>query len=94
MQGHVVIDQRRIVENQHSHSHILAAIHEKLESVHEKLDHIMENRSNRSNLEQILQPFAAWFDDSKVPSTHSSASDPIHLLKPTIPMPLPVFATA
>ena len=94
MQGHVVIDQRRIVENQDEHSHILAALYEKLESVHEKLDHIVENRSNRSNLEQVLHTFAACFDDSQILSTHSPASDPIDLLKPTIPMPLPVFATA
>jgi len=94
MQGHVVTDQRRIVENQHEHSHILAALYEKLESVHEKLDHIVESRSNLSNLELILQTFAACFDGSKVLSMHSPASDPIDLLQPTIPMPLPVFATA
>ena len=60
----------------------------------EKLDHIVENRSNLSNLEQILQTSAAYFDNSKVLSTHSPASDPIDVLKPMIPMPLLVFATA
>jgi len=83
--------RRRIVENQHEQSHNLAALNEKLESVLAKLDHIVENRSN---LDQTLQMFARCFDDSKVMSTHSPHSDPIDLLEPTSPMPIPTFATA
>lgn len=75
MQGHVVADQQHIVENQHEHSHILAALNSKLESVLEKLDHIVENRSN---FEQIVQTITSCFDDSKV----SPASDPINLPEP------------
>jgi len=60
-------------------SESLAAINEKVECVLEKHDHILENRSN---LDQILQTFATCFDYS---STHSLASDPIEVLKQTIP---------
>lgn len=91
MQGHVVTDQRHIIENQHEHSHILASLNEKLEGILDRIDYMMENRSN---LDQFFQTLTACFDDSRVMSMHSLASDPIHLIEPTIPMAIPVFAKA
>ena len=70
MQGHVATDQRRIAENQHEHSRILAALNDKVESVLENLDRIMEHHSN---FDQFLQTLAAFFDDSGIMSTHTSA---------------------
>ena len=90
MQGHVATHQRRIVENQHEHSRIAAALNDKIESVLERLDYIMEHHSH---FDQFLQTLAACFDDSKVMSPHPLARD-INLLKPTIPMPMPVFIRA
>jgi len=91
MQGHVVTDQRRIVEDLQEHSYILAALNEKLEDALKKLDHIMVNRNNPG---QFLQPFDAFFDDSRVKSTHSLASDPIEPPKPTTLVPILAFTTA
>ena len=90
MQGHVVTDQRRIVENQHEHSRVMAALNDKVESVLERLDHIMEHHSN---FDQFLETLAAVFDDSKGMAMHPVAGD-INLLNPTIPMPLPIFIRA
>ena len=66
----------------------MAALSEKVERVLENIDHIMEHHSN---LDQFLQTLAACFDDSKIMSTHSPASDPIDHLTP---MPMPVFVNA
>ena len=91
MQGHVVTDQRHIVDNQHEHSRIMASLSEKLEYISERIDYIAENRCN---LDRFRQTLAACFDDSRVMSMLSPASDPIDLLKSTIPLPIPVFVKA
>lgn len=81
MQGNVATDQRRIVENQHEQSYIMAAINE-------KLDRIMENCNNS---DQFLQTLTACFDDSKIMARCSPATDLIDLPIPTLPMPIPVL---
>ena len=90
MQGHIATHQRRIVENQHEHSRIAAALNDKIESVLEGLDHIMEHHSH---VDQFLQTLAACFDGSKVMSLHPLAGD-INLLRLTNSMPMPIFIRA
>jgi hypothetical protein len=76
MQGHVVDDQRHVIENQHEHSRVLASLNDKLEGILDRIDNMMEHRSN---LDQFLQTITACFDEARVMSMHSLASEPIDL---------------
>lgn len=91
MQGHVAANQKRIVENHSEQSCMTAALNEKVERVLEKFDRIMEHHGN---LEQFIQTLAGYFHDSRVMPTHSLARNPIDLLTPTIPIPIPIFVQA
>ena len=79
MQRHVITNQQHVVENQHEHFHILAALNEKLESVLEKLEHGVENGSN---FEQIPQMSTAGCDDSQVLQPPTTCSDDSQVLQP------------